>query len=51
MGRVEVSLVDVMMGRETMCDTLDRCRDVSEYLVDAAEEWKVADQMGPEPGL
>ena len=45
-GRVEVSLVDVMMGRETLCETLDRCRDVSEYLVEHAEEWKVAE---PEP--
>ncbi len=40
-GRVEVSLVDVMMGRETMCETLDRCRDVSEYLVAQADDWKV----------
>ncbi len=39
-GRVEVSLVDVMMGRETLCETLDRCRDVSEYLVVQAEDWK-----------
>jgi hypothetical protein len=42
-GRVEVSLVDVMLGRETMCETLDRCRDVSEYLVEHAVEWKVLD--------
>lgn len=42
-GRVEVSLVDVMMGRETLCETLDRCRDVSLYLVDHADGWKVAD--------
>ncbi len=42
-GRVEVSLVDVMLGRETLCETLDRCRDVSEYLVEHADEWKVSD--------
>ena len=40
-GRVEVSLVDVMLGEEKMCDTLDRCRDVSEYLVAQAEAWGV----------
>ena len=40
-GKVEVSLVDVMMGQEKMCDTLDRCRDVSEYLVLQAETWGV----------
>ncbi len=40
-GRVEVSLVDVMLGREKMCDTLDRCRDVSEWLIEQAHDWKV----------
>lgn len=40
-GRVEVSLVDVMLGQEKMCDTLDRCRDVSEWLIDQAHDWKV----------
>jgi hypothetical protein len=40
-GRVEVSLVDVMMGQEKMCDTLDRCRDVSEFLVEQADTWGV----------
>ena len=40
-GKTEVSLVDVMMGRETLCETLDRCREVSEYLVDQATGWKV----------
>ena len=40
-GRVEMSLVDVMMGQEQLCDILDRCREVSEYLVTAAEEWAV----------
>ena len=42
-GRVEVSLVDVMMGRETLCETLDRCRDVSEFLVIQADDWKVVE--------
>lgn len=39
-GRFDVSLVDVMLGREKLCDVLDRCREVSEYLVRAAEDWK-----------
>ncbi|MGH8874756.1 MAG: hypothetical protein ACRDVM_05830 [Acidimicrobiia bacterium] len=38
-GRVEVSLVDVLMGREQLCDTLDRCREVSEYLLGRIPEW------------
>ena len=40
-GRVELSLVDVMMGQEQLCDILDRCREVSEYLVTSSEEWAV----------
>jgi hypothetical protein len=40
-GRVEVSLVDVMLGREQMCDTLDRCREISEWLIDQADDWKI----------
>jgi hypothetical protein len=40
-GRVEVSLVDAMLGEEKFCDILERCRAVSEYLVAEAEHWKV----------
>jgi hypothetical protein len=40
-GRFEVSLVDVMYGREKLCDVLDRAREVSEHLVEAARDWKV----------
>lgn len=40
-GKTEVSLVDVMMGRETLCETLDRCREVSDFLVEHAHGWKV----------
>ncbi|MEA2003206.1 MAG: hypothetical protein U9N84_15130 [Actinomycetota bacterium] len=40
-GKVEMSLVDVMMGQEQLCDILDRCRDVSEFLVTASAEWGV----------
>ena len=38
-GKSSVSLVDVMMGREQLCDVLDRSLEVSEYLVDQAEGW------------
>ena len=41
-GRVEVSLVDVMLGQEKLCDTLDRCREVSEWLIAQADDWKVS---------
>ncbi len=40
-GRVEVNLVDVMLGREQMCDMLDRCREVSEWLIEQADDWKI----------
>jgi hypothetical protein len=40
-GRVEVSLVDVMLGQEKVCDILDRCRDVSEWLIAQADDWKI----------
>ncbi len=50
-GRTQVNLVDVMMGRDSMCDMLDRCRDVSEYLVEQADSWDVLpDPEGTEPG-
>jgi len=40
-GRVEMSLVEVMMGQEQLCDILERCREVSEYLVSTSEAWGV----------
>ncbi len=40
-GKVEMSLVDVMTGQEQLCDILDRCRDVSEFLVTASADWAV----------
>lgn len=40
-GRFDVSLVDVMFGREKLCDVLDRSREVSEFLVESARDWKV----------
>ncbi len=48
-GRVQLSLVDVMMGQEQLCDILDRCREVSEYLVTASQEWAV--EYPPPPAV
>ena len=38
-GKASVSLVDVLMGREQLCDVLDRSHDVSEYLLDHVNGW------------
>lgn len=38
-GKSAVSLVDLMMGREQLCDVLDRSREVSDYLLDRVEDW------------
>ena len=38
-ARVEVSLAQVYLGEEELCDTLDRCRDVSLYLLEHAAAW------------
>lgn len=38
-GKSSISLVDVIMGREQLCDVLDRSHDVSEYLVDRVGGW------------
>lgn len=40
-ARVEVSMVEALHGEEKLCDTLDRCRDVSEYLAGQSEAWEV----------
>ena len=48
-GRVELSMVDVMMGQEQLCDILDRCREVSDYLVQASELWEVEYPPPPPP--
>ena len=39
-GKFDVSLIDVMLGREKLCDVLDRCREVSEWLINNAADWK-----------
>ena len=38
-GKSRVSLVDILMGREQLCDVLDRSREVSEYLLDRVGGW------------
>ncbi|HSL59806.1 MAG TPA: hypothetical protein VK866_18300 [Acidimicrobiales bacterium] len=38
-GRIEVSLARVFLGQEQLCSVLDRCLDVSRYLLDHSSEW------------
>ena len=39
MGKASVSLVDVLMGRDQLCEVLDRSHEVSEYLLDRVGGW------------
>ncbi|MCA1736868.1 MAG: hypothetical protein LC739_12410 [Actinobacteria bacterium] len=38
-GKCQVSLVDVLMAREQLCDELDRAKAVSAYLLDRVTGW------------
>ncbi len=38
-ARVEVGLDRIFLGQEQLCDILDRCHDVSSYLLDRAPAW------------
>ena len=38
-ARIEVSLARVLLGQELLCDVLDRCLLVSQYLLDHAPAW------------
>lgn len=38
-ARVEISLGKIYLGQEHLCDVLERCRAVSEYLVERAPGW------------
>ena len=38
-GKTTVSLVEMLMGREQLCDVLDASKDVSHYLVERTESW------------
>ncbi|HEY7704931.1 MAG TPA: hypothetical protein VID03_08915 [Acidimicrobiia bacterium] len=38
-GSTQVSLFDVFMGREQLCEQLDRAKSVSEYLLEKSSDW------------
>jgi len=38
-ARIEVSLARIFLGQEMLCDVLDRCHGVSEYLLEQAPVW------------
>ena len=38
-AKVEVSLARVFMGQEQLCDVLDRCLEVSRFLLERAPAW------------
>ena len=38
-GKSSVSLVSILMGREQLCDALERARDVSRYILDHTSSW------------
>jgi hypothetical protein len=38
-GKSTVNLVDIMVGKEQLCEVLDRSHGVSEYILDRVEEW------------
>lgn len=38
-GRVEVSLSETFMGREQLCDALDRAHEISLFLLDGSSIW------------
>ena len=38
-ARVEVALARIYLGQEVLCDVLDRCQQVGEFLLDRAPVW------------
>jgi hypothetical protein len=40
-ARLQVSLAQVLAGEEQLCDVLDRCLNVSKYLLEEAPAWGV----------
>ena len=38
-ARVEVPLAQIYLGQEVLCDVLDRCQKVAEFLLDRAPAW------------
>ncbi|MCZ7531958.1 MAG: hypothetical protein M5U23_00865 [Acidimicrobiia bacterium] len=39
-GKVDRSLVDLVFSQDSLCEVLDRVRDVSMYLVEHADQWE-----------
>jgi hypothetical protein len=38
-GSVEVSMVDISKAEVHLCEVFDRCREISEFLLDKAPSW------------
>ena len=38
-AKLQLSLAKVFVGQELLCETLDRCLAVSQYLLEAAPVW------------
>ena len=38
-SKVEIPLTSIFLGQESLCDILDRCREVSDFLLDRAPRW------------
>lgn len=38
-GKCKLNLVDIMVGKEQLCEILDRSLDISEYLLDRVDGW------------
>lgn len=38
-GRVDVELAKIFLGHSVLCDVLDRCQEVAEFLLDRAPAW------------
>lgn len=38
-GRVEVPMARIFMGQEVLCDVLDHCHEIGEFLLDRAPAW------------
>lgn len=39
MGKVSLNLIEVVTGRDELCDVLEAAREVSEYLLDRVDAW------------
>jgi hypothetical protein len=48
-GRLTVSLLAIFRGEEQMCDVLERCLDVSRFLLDRAPDWEPEFPPSPPP--